>query len=440
MEPVVASKTRSAWLTGAVTVSLSILLGLVSGLACVGVRLGFRMLQWVFVQHTGLLPEAAAQLGSFRRVLVPAAGALLATAVLFAARRWSRAAPFSEYVEAVRFDDGHIPFASTAWRTASSAFSVASGAAVGREGSMIQFASAVTSWCGHRVGGGKVSLASKVSYGAAAAVAAAYQAPLAGVFFALEIVLGGWQWTEVAPLLLASISGWLVSHALLGGGPLFAVPAHLSWAGLGWTLPLALVLGILGPAYQKLLRSLAFLKRLPMPLVWGGLIVGLLSLVHPAVWGNGDVALLRTLQGAPIVSSVAVILIFRLIATTACVGAGTVGGVFTPTLFAGAALGLLAGTLLQVSQPVLLATVGMSAFLAGVTHAPWMAAFMAAELTGQWHLLPVFLLLNFIAKTVAGRISPQSLYAIATPTPTDAPNQYAGPTPEESYEHIHGTK
>ena len=423
MEPVVASRTTSAWKAGVLTASLAVILGLVSGLACVGVRLGFRMLQWVFVQHTGLLPDAAAQLGSFHRALVPVAGALLATAVLFATRRWSRAEPFSEYVEAVRFEEGHIPFASTAWRTASSAFSVASGAAVGREGSMIQFATAVTSWCGNRLGGREISLARKVSYGAAAAVAAAYQAPLAGVFFALEIVIGEWQWTEIVPLLLASFSGWLISHALLGGGPLFAVNAHLSTAGLIWAVPLALLLGSIGPAYQGLLRSFAFLRRLPMPLVWGALAVGPLSIMHPAVWGNGDVALLRTLQGTPLASSVVVVLIFRLVATTACVGAGTVGGVFTPTLFVGAALGLLAGSLLQVSQPVLLATVGMSAFLAGVTHAPWMAAFMAAELTGQWHLLPVFLLLNFIAKTVAGRISPQSLYAIATPAPTGAPNQ-----------------
>ncbi len=418
----VASRTKFAWKAGALTASLAILLGLVSGLACVGVRLGFRMLQWVFVRHTGLLPEAAAQLGSFHRVLVPVAGALLATAVMFAARRWSHAEPFSEYVEAVRFEEGHIPFASTAWRTASSAFSVASGAAIGREGSMIQFATAVTSWCGNRLGNHEISLASKVSYGAAAAVAAAYQAPLAGVFFAFEIVLGEWKWTETVPLLLASISGWLISHTLLGGGPLFAVPSHLSTAGLLWTLPLALLLGSVSPAYQLLLRSLAFLKRLPMPLLWAALAVGLLSIVHPAVWGNGDVALLRTLGGAPIISSIIVILLFRLIATTACVGAGTVGGVFTPTLFVGAALGLTAASLLHVSQPVLLAVVGMSAFLAGVTHAPWMAAFMAAELTGQWHLLPVFLVLNFLAKTVAGHISPRSLYAIATPAPTGAPN------------------
>ncbi len=418
MKPVVERQTQSAWKVYGLAAMWATLLGLVSGLACVTIRIGFRLLQWLFVQRTGLLPEAAAHLSPIHRVMIPVLGAVLATLVLLAARRWSRGEPFSEYVKAVRFEGGHIPFGSTVWRTASSAFSVASGAAVGREGSMIQFAAAVTSWFGGRFGPRDISLARQVSCGAAAAVAAAYQAPIAGVFFALEIVLGEWTWAEVPALLLAALSGWVVSHLLLGGGPLFPVPERLPFAGLLWTVPLALLSGALGPGYQALLRSFDCLKRLPASLVWAAAIVGLLSIGHTAVWGNGDVALLQMLTGVPVVASALALLLFRILATTACVGAGTVGGVFTPTLFVGAALGLIAGQLLHAPHPVLLALVGMSAFLAGVTHAPWMAASMAAELTGQWHLLPAFLLLNFAAKKVAGRISPNSLYAIATPTPS----------------------
>jgi chloride channel protein, CIC family len=91
--------------------------------------------------------------------------------------------------------------------------------------------------------------------------------------------------------------------------------------------------------------------------------------------------------------------------------------VFTPTLFAGAALGFLSSQMLHLPQPLLLAVIGLSALLAAVTHAPIMATFMAAELTGQWHLLPAFLLLNLLALLVARLISPHSLYAIASPDP-----------------------
>lgn len=114
------------------------------------------------------------------------------------------------------------------------------------------------------------------------------------------------------------------------------------------------------------------------------------------------------------------ILALRLIATTFCVGTGTVGGVFTPTLFVGAAMGLVAGQMLHLSQPVLFAVLGLGCFLSAVTHAPWMASFMAVELTGEWHLLPAVIVCNLLASFVAHRISPRSLYAIASHEPLDS--------------------
>jgi CIC family chloride channel protein len=393
-------------------------LGAVSGLACVGVRLTFRFLQWIFLQNSGLLPQAASLLSPGRRLLTPIFGAFCATAVLWGVRRWSRAKPPVEYVEAVRFEEGRIPFASTLWRTIASAFSVATGAAIGREGSMIQFAAAVTSWVGARSPLRCVSLSRQVAYGAAAAVAAAYQAPAAGVFFALEIVLGEWLWTEMPQLALASGAGWLVSRLILGAGPLFVVHGTVSLSAASlWAVPLALLLGVCGPLYQKLVRSACFAARWPLALVWGGLAVGLLGLSHTTVWGNGDLALLNVLKGNEAMVSVALILGLRLIATTVCVGTGTVGGVFTPTLFAGASIGFASACLVHSTASVLLAIVGLSSLLAAVTHAPFMAAFMAIELTGQYQLFPWLLLLNCLAWLVARKFSNHSLYAIATPAP-----------------------
>jgi CIC family chloride channel protein len=393
-------------------------LGTVSGISCVGVRLIFRLWQWIFLQNSGLLPQAASLLSPSRRLLTPVVGAFCATAVLWAVQRWSRAEPLVEYVEAVRLNEGRIPFASTLWRTLSSAFSVATGAAIGREGSMIQFAAAVSSWVGAQSPLRGVPLPRQVAWGAAAAVAAAYQAPAAGVFFALEIVLGEWLWTEIPQLALASGAGWLVSRLILGAGPLFMVQGTVSVsAATFWAVPLALLLGVSGPLYQTLLRSARFAGCWPLALLWGGLGVGLLSLSQTAVWGNGDMALLNVLKGNEAMAGVALILGLRLIATTLCVGTGTVGGVFTPTLFAGASIGFVSAHLVHSTAPMLLAIVGMSALLSAVTHAPFMAAFMAVELTGQYHLFLWLLLLNCLAWLVARKISSHSLYAIATPVP-----------------------
>lgn len=395
--------------------------GAVSGSACVSVRLFFRSLQWVFLQHTGLLPEAAASLNPLRRVLTPILGAACATGLIWGVRQWSRSGGhFEEYVEAVRCQNGRIAFMPTFWRTIYSAFSVATGAAIGREGSMIQFAAAVTSWVGERSPLPVIPLSRQVAYGAAAAVAAAYQAPIAGVFFATEIVLGEWSWEEAPRLAVASAAGWLISRLLLGSGRLFPVHERfmLSFEIL-WAIPLAVLLGAVAPLYHQMLRSLRFARYLPFALVWAACIVSLLSLLNRSVWGNGDMALHETLRSSPVDWTIGSLLVLRLVATTCCVGAGTVGGVFTPTLFAGAAAGLLGAGLLHASQPIVFAVIGLSAFLSAVTHAPWMSVFMAAELTGEWRLLPLLFAASIVSWSVARRLSSHSLYAIATPLPTD---------------------
>ena len=283
---------------------------------------------------------------------------------------------------------------------------------------MIQFAAAISSWIGERSPLRTVPLSRQVAYGAAAAVAAAYQAPIAGVFFVIEIVLGEWAWNDILRLFLASSTGCLMSRLVLGSGPLFPVSGSLPMTGdLLWVLPLALVLGAVGPAYQKLLHLSGAAKRLPFALLWSGLAVGVLALIEPKVWGNGDAALLGILQNKTMLLGIVSVLVCRLIATTFCVGTGTVGGVFTPTLFAGAALGLATSHLLHNPQPSILAICGMGLLMAAVTHAPFMAALMAVELTGQWHLLPILLPCSLLASCIARTISRESLYAIATPEP-----------------------
>jgi chloride channel protein, CIC family len=412
------TRAVTSWLSPSVW---AVVLGAASGAACVAIRLFFRFLQWAFVQRTGMLPIVAATLPPARRILTPIFGAALATLVVWMMRRSAPDLHFEEYVEAVRLRNGRIPLLSTVWRTASSAFSVATGAAIGREGSMIQFAAAISSWVGERSPLRDLSLSRQVAYGAAAAVAAAYQAPIAGIFFVTEIVLGKWTWSDIPQLLLASSTGWLISRLLLGTGPLFPASGSLLIThDLLWVLPLALVLGAVGPAYQKLLHLSGAAKRLPFALLWSGLAVGVLALIEPKVWGNGDAALLGILQNKTMLLGIFSVLTFRLVATTFCVGTGTVGGVFTPTLFAGAALGLATGRLLHNPEPSILAICGMGLLMAAVTHAPIMAALMAVELTGQWHLLPIILPCNLLASFIARTISRESLYSIASTEPAQS--------------------
>jgi CIC family chloride channel protein len=416
----------------------AIVLGLVSGLAASLLRLGFRGLGWCFT-HDAVSPAmAGASLPPVRRFLTPILGGLCAILVLVVRRKNARRLGreprhYVEYVEAVRREHGHIPLVPNLWRTASAAFSVASGAAVGREGSMIQFAAAVTSWLQERLRNLRIARllpgpALAVACGVAGGVTTAYMAPVAGVFFAAEIVLGEFCLDQFPQLALAAAAGWGVSVALLGPGPLYPTHVHLqlTW-GLLLLPVLALAMGAFGPVYQRILRSLRSARRLPFALAIAGAVVGALSLFDPRVWGNGDAGLSAALgqgviPGLSIAgSALALLLVLRMLATTVCVGTGTIGGVFTPTLFTGGAIGALAGYALVhfavPADPALFAIAGMSALIAAATHAPLMAAFVTVELTGDWRLLPGLLVLDVLAWLLARQLSSDALYAIASQTP-----------------------
>src|SRR5579875_3927750 len=250
---VLLARLRAVWALTAV------MMGAVSALAAAGVRLFFSHLQWVFTGSTAAPPVAGAHLVLWRRAVVPAAGALLAMGVIWLRQRRARRLgreprPYVEYVEAVRHRGGEIPLLPNCWRTLSAAFSIASGAAIGREGSMIQFAAAVASLCGKKVrrvlcAHGPLDLRLLVAFGVVGGVTAAYNAPLAAVFFAAEIVLGAIQWRELPLLALAAGAGRLATGPILGWGRLY--PTRVALQGQGWWLLLlpvvAELFGLSGP-------------------------------------------------------------------------------------------------------------------------------------------------------------------------------------------------
>ena len=402
----------------------AVFLGACSAAGATILRLAFIGLQWCFTGHTGTLPAAAAALAPWRRVAIPIAGAAIALALQNLGKRRCGPVHDVDYVEAIQECDGEIPFRPTAWRTASAAFSIGSGAAVGREGVMIQFAGAFTSWLGTFWNVRALSLCRQVACGVAGGVATAYQAPVAAIFFAYEIALGKTaRLRDLLPLTLASISGWLLSRPILGTGPLFPATGSLGHPGMLWlsVLPLAVLAGGLGPLYQHMVRGLGFIRKWPLSLALGGIAVGVLSLLTPEVWGNADMALKDVMSagshGTVATQATVLVLLVRLAATSVCIGAGTVGGVFTPTLFAGATLGLLVAHFTHSPLVLLFVLVGMGSLMSAVTHAPFMAACMTVELTGTWPALPLLLVCHGLSSYIARRISPDSLFGIATTEP-----------------------
>lgn len=366
------------------------------------------------------------------RVVIPALGGALAGALLIVARRLAAAQPGpSDYMEAVAHGTGRLPLRITLLRGLSSFCSIVSGSSVGKEGAMIQLAAL----CGSlfpssradradRTGGDSNMRRMLTACGAAAGLASVYHTPLSAAVFVAEVVFGAFAVQRLMPLFLASVAGAMVSQWHGGLQPLYPglhlvpdiqLPVLLAAAAIG------VLAGVSGAVFMRaiaLARS-AF-GHVPggpvAQLALGGALVGVLAMAVPEVVGNGYFTIQTILQGDPLSVPVWGVLLAKLVATVASIGSGAVGGVFTPSLFVGAALGQLvavgmAGAALTTMSPVL-PLVGMTAFLAATSQAPLMSVLMVFEMT----LAPALLLPAMIgavaAYYTASRCRTLSLYEV----------------------------
>ncbi|MFO1401934.1 MAG: ClcB-like voltage-gated chloride channel protein [Steroidobacteraceae bacterium] len=406
--------------------------GFAGALASVAFREAIRLLHWLFTGQTGGFVQTAESLANWHRVAVPVVGGLLAGAVLQFGRRLVDARRAVDYMESVVVGDGAIAARPTLLKSLASLLSIASGGSIGREGPMVQLAALLGSKLGS-VGAAPVPRRRLlVACGAAAGIAAAYNAPIAGALFVGEVVMGSIAMESFGPLLVAAVTANATVHHFLGYGPIFEIPVFTFTSN--WELVLYALLGVLlGHAAPSFLALLDGAKRafgrlpvsLSLRLGVGGLIVGLLSLRYPQVWGNGYSVVDDILHGNVVGWMLAGVLVAKLASTAATVGSGAVGGVFTPTLFVGAALGALVATAAQPLLPhVITATggyalVGMGALLAATTHAPLMSILMIFEMTLDYQVvLPLILACVTAHYTAKVYRRGSSVYAEALHPPT----------------------
>jgi len=357
------------------------------------------------------------------RTLVPAFGGLLAGLVLVLGSRWAGPTRGSDILEAVVLRNGVLPLRSALVRAASSVVTQASAGAVGREGPIVLVAAATASGVGGRLGVPTRERRLLVACGIAAGLACAYNTPLGAALFAMEIILGTFSLEAFAPLALSSATATLLTWAAFGRDPVFQVPA--ATLSSTWSIVLYAVLGTLGglvaAVFLFALRGCAALYRrsgLPRPVAMAtaGLALGLVTLRYPEIVGNGREAVAALFARPWAVEHVLALLALRLVVTPLAVGSGTVGGVFTPTLFVGAMLGHAFGAAVQAAAPALgadpaaFAIAGMGALLAGTTHAPLTAVVMVFEMTLDYGIVVPLLLGAAVASLVATRLSATSVY------------------------------
>ena len=399
------------------------IVGVIGGLVNLVFFYGIEHVKLFFLRAPGDPVEVAEMLAAWERVLIPALGGLCAGLVLHWGLRLVGKQGSTNMLEVVVAGDGKLPLRSGLVNAASSLVSIGTGASIGREGGITQVTATLASKLGQLAHWPPYRLRLLVGCGAASGIAAAYNAPIAGAVFASLIVLGNVSMTMFGPLVFASVIAAMVSRSFFGIKPWYVVPPFefTSFLQLPWFLLLGLGCGLLGAIFLKMIRQVrARFDAVALPvyvkMAFAGLVVGLIAIEFPGVWGNGYVMTNRILHNEVPLVVLGGLFLAKLLATVFTVGSGTVGGVFTPTLFLGASLGGLFGVVLHnlgvaTELPTSsFALVGMGSVLAATTRSPFLAMIMVFEISLDYSLIPPLMLGCVMAIVLAGRLERDSIY------------------------------
>lgn len=381
-------------------------------IAAVGVGLATGSGIWLFRQMIelahkvafGFVGTALAPLGAWTIAIIPALGGLIVGLLWYRFVGHERFHGVAGLMEALALAGGHLQYRLAPVKTLAAALSIGFGASVGPEDPSVQIGANLGSLAGQRLRLSEDWMRALVAAGAAGGISAAFNAPIAGVFFALEVLLGEIGTTALGAVVLASVVSAVFIQSTIGPEPAFTVPAYALRTAV--ELPLYLGLGLLaGPvaavyvySVSKARTAFASLTIRPwLKPVVAGLAVGIVAIFLPEIMGVGYETIGAILAGAPMsVGFLVALLVAKLVLTAVSIGGGFPGGVFAPSLFLGAALGAAYGTVatllfpgLEINAPAY-AMVGMAAMLAGAVHAPLTAILLLFEMTGDYRIiLPV---------------------------------------------------
>ncbi len=338
------------------------------------------------------------------RVLFPAFGALVMALLAYRVFRTPERLGVAGVMFDARTEPGSAALRYLPATFIAGALIIGTGGSAGREAPVVAMGGVLGGWVGRRVGLSPRKRQVLIGCGTGAAIAAAFNAPMAGLFFALELILGDYAAATLSPVLLASVAGTVVCRALEGeGASHFQVPPYHvgSWWEIGLYAGLGIVAGLVAPIFVRTDRGIhRWFSKLRTPEILkpaiGGLAVGAIALVVPQVMGNGYEHVEWALAGRLGLGLLAVLAVGKIVATSLTLGSGGWGGDFAPLLFIGSMVGGAYGQLMinlfpghgLTSSPY--AMVGMGAMIAATVRAPMTAILLLFELTGSYQvILPV---------------------------------------------------
>jgi len=403
------------------------LVGVVAGLLSVGIHKlidGIRLILWGSTD----LQQATAAAPAWLYIAAPATGGLLVGLLVWMGREKVAGGGMSVLIESVAQQGGRVPPRPVAMRALAAIATVGSGGSLGREGPMIRLGAMFSSQLGSRLGLPPQKVKILVGCGAAAGLAAAYNIPVGGALFVMEVILGNFALEIFGPIVIASIISTLIARAAEGNIPNYDMPAYSLQSG--WEMlsfgTLGVVAALVSVAFIFAVREggtlFGRLKLIPEPLrpALGLGLVGALALATdlPDVLGSGADTIGRALNGElPLVLLLSLPLA-KVVATSLTRGSGGAGGLFTPSLMVGALVGGAFGSGVDALWPGLgspapvYAAVGMAGVAAGTSHAPISAILILFELTGNYGLILPLMVSAIVAGALSKRLYPFSSYTI----------------------------
>lgn len=404
---------------------LAVVIGAAAGGAAIAFRDAIGGIQWLAYGFSGeQVATLAAELPWWQLLLAPAAGGLAIGLFIRYFLPGGRAQNVSHVIEASALSDGRMSLTVGIRAALASAASIGVGASVGREGPVVHLGASLGSWLAKRLHLGRVLARTLLGCGVAAGVAASFNAPIAGSFFALEVVVGHYALSAFAPIVIASVTGTLISRAHYGDYPAFILPENWTIVSF-WEFPAFALLGLVS-ALAAIIFMWAIMftedtaSRLPLP-SWlrpalAGLLVGAIALVFPQVLGVGYEATDAALSDSYALWLLLALIVAKTTATAISLGGGFAGGVFSPSLFIGAMVGGAYGVIATQAFPELSSghgaytIIGMGAVAGAVLGAPISTILMIFEMTSDYELTIAVMVATVIASVVTQQVHKRSFF------------------------------
>jgi CIC family chloride channel protein len=401
---------------------LSIFIGVLSGLLVVSFRIA---IEWIKILTLGSAPHA----GQFRLLIVPALAGLFVAALVQLFFPQARGSGVNQTKAALYIYNGYISFKTVVGKFITSALAIGCGFSLGPEDPSLQIGAGVASIVARRLNLSRQRLRLFAPIGAAAGLAAAFNAPIAAILFVIEEVIGQWSAAVLGSIVLSAISSVVVARWFWGSEPIFRIPtvtlrdpreliayAVLGIAGGFAALVFSKALGYLRPRLRALPHWTHYCQS-----GIAGLLVGLIGFVgFPQVMGPGYEVMDQAMHGQFAWKLLLALALLKILATTLSFSSGTPGGMFAPTLFIGAMLGASVGSFEKLFFPHLAGTVGayalvgMGVLFAGFLRAPLTSVFMVLEVSGNYSIILPVILANMIAYLMSRALQPVPIFEVFT--------------------------